>query len=201
MPHATMMILSVEEAATILGIAPRSVRRWLQDGQLVGRKIGTIWVVLFPKARETPDTHIRSMLLTGRKPTSLAMIRQRLRQLGSQLIAIGNTAAGTQHKRGEVFLTWRRPSGLQITFAMGRESPSQGWAPHALGMELPFWLKERQRWQHVRPLLRRYEQLRNWCDPRFLQLPQVQEIVEAEFQRLHTAIEACATQERQEGMR
>lgn len=196
-----MMILSVEEAATILGIAPRSVRRWLQEGQLVGRKIGTIWVVLFPKERETPDTHIRSMLLTGRKPTSFAMIRRRLRQLGSQLIAIGNTAAGAQHKRGEVFLTWRRPGGLQITFAIGRESPSQGWAPHALGMDLPFWLKERQRWRRVRLLLRRYERLRNWCDPQLLHLPQIQEIVEAEFHRLHTAIEACATQGHQEGVR
>ena len=147
MAHSTMMLLSVEEAATILDIAPRSVRRWLQEGQLVGRKIGTIWVVLLPREGEFPDTHKRSLLLHGREPIPLAMIRQQLRQLGSQLIAIGNAAAGAQHKRGEVFLTWRRPGGLQITFAMGRESPSQGWAPHALGMELPFWLKERQRWQ------------------------------------------------------
>jgi hypothetical protein len=196
-----MMLLSVEEAATVLGIAPRSVRRWLQDGQLVGRKIGTVWVVLFPKERETPGTHIRSLLLTSRKPTALTIIRQQLRQLGSHLIAIGNTVAGAQHKRGEVFLTWRRPGGLQITFAMGRESPSQGWAPRAFGMELPFWLKERWRWRRVRPLLRRYERLRNWCDPQLLHLPQVQAIVEAEFHRLHTAIEACAPEGRQKGVR
>lgn len=190
---SAMLLLSVEEAAMILGVAPRSVRRWVQDGHLVGRKIGTIWVVLFPQERESPDTNMCSTLPSGRNPTPLTVIRQRLRQLGSELIARGNTAAGARPKRGEVFLTWRRPGGLQITFAIGRAGPSQGWAPHALGMELPFWLKERQRWQRVRPLLRRYEQLRHWCDPRLVHLPQVQEIVEAELHRLHVAVEACAT--------
>jgi hypothetical protein len=90
---------------------------------------------------------------------------------------------------------------LPITFAMGRASPTRQWAPHALGIELPFWLQERQRWQHVRPLLRRYEQLRLWCHPSLVRIPQVQEVLEAELHQLQAAVEACAAHEVGQGMR
>jgi helix-turn-helix protein len=187
-----MRALSVAEAATVLGVAPRTVRRWLQDEDLVGKKIGTVWVVLLPEAHETQDTHRRHARLTGGKLPALPLMRPRLRQLGHQLIAVGNTTAGAQPKRGEVFLTWRRPGGLQILFAIGRASPTQGWAPHALGSAFPFWLTERQRWRQIRPLLRRYEQLRGWCHPRLWRIPRVREVIEAELHRLQAAVEACA---------
>jgi hypothetical protein len=56
MPPATMQVLSVTDAATVLGIAPRTVRRWLHEGQLVGRKIVTSWVVLCPASSPSPGT-------------------------------------------------------------------------------------------------------------------------------------------------
>jgi excisionase family DNA binding protein len=195
MPQATMIALSVEEAATVLGVAPRTVRRWLQDGDLIGKKIGTIWVVLLPEAHETQERHRRRTRLTRGEFPTLPLLRQRLRQLGHQLIAVGNSTAGAQQKRGEVFLTWRRPGGLQILFVIGRASPVQGWAPHALGSALPFWLTERQRWRQIRPLRRRYEQLRIWCHPRLLRIPQVRTVIEAELHRLQAAVEACAVHE------
>ena len=77
MPPAPMRVLSVEEAATVLGVAPRTVRRWLQDGQLVGQKIGTIWVVLVPEEHETLDTHRRRAFLTRGKATPLPSMRTR----------------------------------------------------------------------------------------------------------------------------
>jgi excisionase family DNA binding protein len=194
MPHATTILLSVGEAAGVLGITPRTVRRWLQEGHLVGEKIGTTWVVFVPEECQAHDTPTRASLLHRGHSTEPLPIRQRLRQLGHHLITAGNAMAGVQQKRGEVFLTWRRPGSLQIVFAMGRVSPIQQWAPYALGTGLPFWLKERRRWRRVRPLVRRYERIRHWCHPRLLRHPQVHEVVEAEIAQLHAAIEVCATQ-------
>jgi hypothetical protein len=182
MRHLTPQVLSVTDAATML--APRTIRRWLHEGYLVGQKIGTSWVVFCPAERACSQTRPGEAVSPQNRQRNPALLRQRLRQLGTRLITIGNAMADAHCTRGEVFLTWRRPGRLQITFAIGRISPTRGWAPHALGIELPFWLKERQRWQRVRPLLRQYEQLRNWCDPRLLRLPQVQAVVEAELHRL-----------------
>jgi hypothetical protein len=86
---------------------------------------------------------------------------------------------GRPPRTGEVFVTWRRPGRLQLTFARGRASPTQRWAPRALGLDLPFWLKECQRWRQVQCLLRPYEPLRFWCHPRLMRLPQVLEVMEA----------------------
>jgi hypothetical protein len=134
-------------------------------------------------------------LVPTEKPPGPRLIRQHLRQLGQRLITVANAAAGVQQQRGAVFVTWRRPGGLQLTFAIGRTSPIQGWAPHAVGLALPFWLRERQRWHGVSPLLRRYERLRHWCHPRLLRLPAVQELVEAELRQLSAAMESFAPQE------
>jgi hypothetical protein len=111
-----------------------------------------------------------------------------LRQVGAQLIVVGNQAAGTPRRRGHIFLTWRTPQGLQITLAMGRQSATRGWAPHALGTDLPFWLQERSRWSRVLPLLRWYEQLRGWCHPRLLHVPGVGEVVLAELARFEASL-------------
>jgi excisionase family DNA binding protein len=201
MPSATMMLLSVSEAASVLDVAPRTVRRWLQEGQLVGRKIGSSWVVLCPEDQTARDPSTAYDVRQQTEWSTPRVIRQRLRQVGQQLIVVGNMLAGAQRARGEVFLTWRRPRRLQITFAIGRTSPTQGWAPYALGTELPFWLENRERWDQVRRLLRRYEQLRLWCHPRLLPIPKVQEVVLAELHRLQAALEACTTHEDEENVR
>jgi excisionase family DNA binding protein len=195
MQPTTMRVLSVTEAATRLGVAPRTVRRWLQEGLLTGKKVGTAWVVLSPEIQQERDGQTAGPVLPWRAPSIPALIRQRLRQLGTRLITVGNAMAEAHRAPGEVFLTWRRPERLQITFAIGRISPTRGWVPHALGLELPFWLKERQRWRQAQHLLRRYEQLRLWCHPQLLRLSQVQEVVEAEIHRVHSAVEVCAAQQ------
>jgi excisionase family DNA binding protein len=194
MQHSTTQVLSVTEAATILGIAPRTVRRWLHEGYLTGQKIGTSWVVLCPAERASSQPQPGETGLPQEPWRTHTLLRQRLRQLGARLITVGNAVAGARRARGEVFLTWRRLGRLPITFAIGRASPTRSWAPHALGTALPFWLKERQQWRPVQRLLRQYEQLRCWCHPRLLRLPQVVEIVEAELLRLQAAVDACAAQ-------
>jgi hypothetical protein len=105
MPPATMQVLSVADAATVLGIAPRTVRRWLPEGQLVGRKIVTSWVVLCPAERAISRHWSGGTILYQQaQPTPTAM-RQRLRQLGQWLITVGNAIGGAHRTRGEVFLT------------------------------------------------------------------------------------------------
>ena len=126
MPGSTMHMLSVAEAATVLGVAPRTVRRWLQDGDLVGKKMGTSWVVLCPAGSAIPHTPPTGTGGATRERATHSSIRQHLRQLGHRLIAVGNATAGAQRRRGEVFLTWRYPGRLQITFAIGRTSPLVG---------------------------------------------------------------------------
>jgi excisionase family DNA binding protein len=198
MRHATPQLLPVTEAAIILGVAPRTVRRWLHEGHLAGQKIGASWVVLCPTARASSQTRAGETVVPQNMRRTPAVLRQRLRHLGGRLITVGNAVAGARRARGEVFLTWRRPERLPIIFAIGRASPTRGWTPYSVGTELPFWLTERRQWRPVQRLLKQYEQLRHWCHPRLLRLPQVMEMVKAELHRLHTAIEACATQGGQE---
>lgn len=38
-------MLSVDEAAAELGIAPRNLRTWILRGRLKARKMGPIWVI------------------------------------------------------------------------------------------------------------------------------------------------------------
>ena len=173
-------VVSVEEAAVGLGVSPRTVRRWLQQRRLAGHKIGGTWGVWWP---ECPPG------LLGSSGTTLRVVRRRLRAVGERLIALGNQAAGAQRRRGGVFLTWRRPESLQIIFAVGRQSPTHGWAPHPLGAALPFWLRERSLWRRVLPLLRWYEQLRGWCDVRLLQVPGVAAVVHGELDRFEAALQ------------
>jgi excisionase family DNA binding protein len=189
-----MLLLSVEEAARVIGVTTRTVRRWLQAEQLAGRKIGATWVVLVPAYLAASIRSEESLLQQVGPPPSIVM-RQRLRCLGHRLIDFGNAQARVRRKRGDVFLTWRRPGSLQIVFAIGRQSPTQGWSPHALGIELPFWLKARHQWRSVRPLLRRYERLRLWCHPRLLCIPRVQEVISAEINGLRAAMETREAQD------
>jgi excisionase family DNA binding protein len=174
-PQGVPTLIPVETAATALGVSPRTVRRWLQAGHVRGQKVGTSWGVWW-----WPETGIRVL--------PLSMLRTRLRHVGERLIAVGNQAAGTPRRRGHLFLTWRTPQGLQITLAMGRQSATRGWAPHALGIDLPFWLQERSQWSRVLPLLRWYDRVRGWCHPRLLHVPGVAAVVLAELTRLEEAI-------------
>jgi hypothetical protein len=103
-------------------------------------------------------------------------------------MTVGNQVAGAQRQRGQVFLTWRRPRSLQIIFALGRRHPTHGWTPQALGTELPFWFREQAQWRQVLPLLRRYEQVRSWCDPRLLRIPGVGDVVVREVAWLEAAL-------------
>ncbi len=178
-------IVSVEEAAIGLGVSPRTVRRWLQEQRLAGRKIGGTWGVVWTTSSvgEAGQT-----VTVGR----LSHLRQRLRHLGERLMTLGNQAAGARRRRGQVFLTWRRARSLHLVFAIGRRHPLQGWAPHALGTDLPFWLKERARWQTVLPLLRRYERLRQWCHARLLRVPGVDAVITQELEQLEAALEGLA---------
>jgi excisionase family DNA binding protein len=183
--------LTVAEAAAGLHVSPRTVRRLLQAGRLGGRKLGREWVVWWPKnTNDKPVTTFPQP--AGGHAASPAALRERLRQVGDTLITVGNQVAGTTMQRGAVFLAWRRPGSLQVTLAIGRAHPTRGWAPHVLGTALPFWLTERQQWQPILPLLRRYEQLRLWCAPRLLRIPGVADVIQTELTRLATAVETLA---------
>ena len=179
-------LLAVQEVATGLGVAPRTVRYWLQMGQLPGEKVGGIW-------------HIwgRDLCISGLDGEdalgTLQHLRPRLRQAGARLITVGNQMAGAQRQRGQVFLTWRRPRSLQIIFALGRQSPTHGWTPRPLGTEIPFWFREQSQWRRVLPLLRQYEQVRSWCHPRLLRIPGVGEVVLQEIRGLETALSSVDT--------
>jgi hypothetical protein len=119
---------------------------------------------------------------------TLAIVRTRLRQVGHQLITVGNHVAGAQRRRGQVFLTWRRGRGLQIVLALGRQRPRHGWVPQALGTALPFWFREQSQWREILPLLHWYEQLRGWCHPQLLRVPGVGEVVLADLARLEATL-------------
>lgn len=182
-PHSALSVRTVDATAAALGVAPQTVRRWRQEGRLGGQKLGREWVVWWPAA-----PHERPVMGPEPARASLRALRTALRQVGTRLIVAGNQRAGVQPRRGAVFLTWRRPGGLQLTFAIGRTHPTRGWAPHVLGTELPFWLKERAQWRQVLPLVRRYERLRGWCHPRLLRVAGMGAVVWAELAQLEAAL-------------
>jgi excisionase family DNA binding protein len=194
MPRHHPTGLSVEEAARLLGCSPQTVRRLLHTGRLAGRKLGREWVVWFPTE---PPVAIVSARQARKNPPALsahttAAIRQRLREVGALLIEVGNHVTEARKGRGHLFLTWRTPHALRVTLAIGRESPTRGWSPHALGVELPFWLAERARWRTVLPLLRQYEQIRIWCAPQLLRIAGVSEVVLAALCRVEAALRVLA---------
>ena len=103
---------------------------------------------------------------------------------------VGTQIVQAQPRRGVVFLTERRPGSAQVTLAIGWVSPLHGWAPYALGVELPFWLKKRAQWRRVLPLLRQYERLRHWCTPALRRVPGTDAVLLAELARLGATLEA-----------
>jgi hypothetical protein len=166
-------VVSVAAAAARLSIAPHRVRRLLQGGRLPGRKLGREWAVLWPTdARMRGGSSADHNRAHGSRetPHRLTSLRQQLRQLGTTLIRTGNAYAQARPARGAIFLTWRRPNSLAVTFAMGRVTPTQQWAPYALGIDLPFWRTDRARWAPVIPVVRRYDRVRGWCVPRLVRL-------------------------------
>jgi excisionase family DNA binding protein len=175
----------VQEAARVLGCSARTVRRWLQTGRLAGQKRGRDWVVwgLPPAALVPPEA-----------PTP-ARVRARLRAVGARLITVGNTLAAPAPRPGTVLLAWRAPRSLRVVFAIGRTHPTRGWAPIALGLEYPFWLEGRARWQPVLPLLRRYERLRIWGTAPLLRIPGVRAVLLGELGTLEAALEALCPSE------
>ena len=185
-------VLSVDEAAQALGCSPQTVRRLLQMGRLAGRKLGREWAIWWPaeaQARAAPMQRGQVRPGVSQVP-STAAVRARLRAVGQQLIAVGNRVAQGQRRRGGLFLTWRAPQSLRVTLAMGRESPSTGWSPYALGVEIPFWLAERPRWRQVMPLLRQYERVRGWCAPQLLRISGVSDVVFRELPHVEAALDA-----------
>jgi hypothetical protein len=173
---------AVPEAAQLLGCSMRTVRRWLQRGRLPGRKLGRDWV---GEALPLP-----ALAAAPAQPLPPAQLRGRLRAAGAQLIAVGNALAAPALRPGVVFLAWRAPRSLSVTFAIGRAHPTRGWTPITVGLEYPFWLDGRPRWRLVRPLLRRYEQLRLWCAPALLHLPGVRAVVLDALTQLEAALAA-----------
>ena len=163
----------------------RTVRRWLQTGRLAGQKRGRDRVVwrLLPAASVLPED-----------PTP-ARVRARLRAVGARLITVGNTLAAPAPRPGTVLLAWRAPRSLNVVFAIGRTRPTRGWAPITLGLEYPFWLEGRARWQPVLPLLRRYERLRVWGMAPLLRIPGVRAMLLGELDTLEAALEALCPRE------
>jgi excisionase family DNA binding protein len=190
--HDRATVLSVDEAAQALGRSPQTVRRLLQMGRLAGRKLGREWVIWWSTEEQASAAPMRrGQVRPGvSQIPSMAAVRTRLRAVGSQLIAVGNRVAQGRRRRGGLFLTWRAPQSLRVILAMGRESPSTGWSPYALGVEMPFWLEERPRWRQVMPLLRRYERVRSWCAPQLLRIPGVSDVVFRELQQVEAALDA-----------
>ena len=184
----------MDEAAHVLGCSPQTVRRLLHTGHLAGRKLGREWVVWCPTE---PAVTIVPARQARKSPPALsthttAAIRQRLREVGALLIEVGNHVTHARKGRGQLFLAWRAPHALRVTLAIGRESPTRGWSPYALGVELPFWLAERTHWRKVMPLLRQYEQIRSWCAPQLLRIPGVSEAVLTELCRVEAALRVMA---------
>ncbi len=192
-----LTVVSVAEAAVRLSIAPHRVRRLLQGGRLPGRKLGREWAVLWPtdaRMRGGGNADHNSEQVSRETPHLLTALRQQLRQVGTTLIRTGNASAQARPARGAVFLTWRRPNSLAVTFAMGRVTPTQQWAPYALGSDLPFWLKDRARWAPVIPVVRRYDRVRGWCVPRLVRLAGVAAVIVDDIARLEEALARLGTE-------
>ena len=51
-------LLSVEEAASIIGVKPTTIRKWLRDGELEGEKFGKLWRIRESKIRGKAKTRI-----------------------------------------------------------------------------------------------------------------------------------------------
>jgi excisionase family DNA binding protein len=188
--HERPPLLSVEEVATKLGVSGRTVRRWCACGHLEAQLVGTVWVV-WGVLEDSSSEYGRGSKYSERPlRLDLQAMRKRLRESGQRLIDTGNVVAGAQRRPGKLFLTWQSQRGLQVTFAIGRLSPLHGWAPHALGTMLPFWIEERQQWRRVVPLLKHYERIRAWCAPRLLCVAGVGALVLEEIARLEIAIAA-----------
>jgi len=184
-------VVTVSEAAEQLHMAPHRVRRLLQGGRLLGRKLGREWAVLWPTDGRMLDgsgADHNSEHVSGETPPLLTTLRQQLREVGATLIRTGNALAQVKPARGAVFLTWRRPTSLAVHFAMGRVTPTQQWAPYALGIDLPFWIAERARWTLVVPLVRRYDRVRGWCVPRLVCLDGVASVIGDEIARIDQAL-------------
>ena len=122
MPQTTMRVLSVADAATMLGVAPRTVWRWLLTGRLTGQHMGTVWMVFCLAEHAASATRPVGSVLPQRVQPTPTMTQQRLRQLGHRLITVGNAGAGTHRARGEVFVAWRRRGRLQLTTCCSRMS-------------------------------------------------------------------------------
>jgi excisionase family DNA binding protein len=75
MRHSAPQVLSVIEAAAVLGVAPRTVRRWLHEGHMSGQKIGTSWVVLCPAERVSSRTRLGETAVPQKMRRTLATLR------------------------------------------------------------------------------------------------------------------------------
>jgi hypothetical protein len=85
-----------------------------------------------------------------------------------------------------------------MPLAIGRVSLTQGEAPYALGVELPFWLAERIHWRRVVLLLWRSDALRVCCAPSLLRLPDVGAAVQVALVRLERTVSALTTPARED---
>ena len=104
----------VAEAAAVLHVSPRTVRRWLQRGYLPGQKLGTTWPVGEIDARLASQDYLATSWLgrdkkgkgadTKLEPIPIDLLAL-LRQLGDTLIAVGNQMAEAVPRQGQVFLT------------------------------------------------------------------------------------------------
>ena len=51
-------LLSVEEAAELIGVIPETIRRWLRTGEIEGEKFGRLWRIRESKLRGKAKTQI-----------------------------------------------------------------------------------------------------------------------------------------------
>ena len=176
---------TVDAAARVLGCSHRTVRRSAADRAPGRAEAGPGLGGVGPAARCFGPAR-------GPDPGPGA---RRLRAVGARLIMVGNTLAAPAPRPGTVLLAWRAPRSLSVVFAIGRTHPTRGWAPIALGLEYPFWLEGRARWQPVLPLLRRYERLRVWGMAPLLRIPGVRAMLLGELDTLEAALEALCPRE------
>jgi len=138
-------------------------------------------------------TRARNVLRSCRLCSPTRQVHRRLRTVVTRLIIVGHHLAQARPQPGKLWRTWRAPQSLRMPLAIGRVSLTQGEAPYALGVEIPFWLIDRIHWHWVVPLLRRYDALRVCCAPWLLRLPGVGAAVQAALARLERAVSALTT--------